>query len=358
MAECRRPLTVPEARAWCPHAQAALWGLVAPMLAGALASAPVKAAESATGEDVLEVLFSSRMFSEVHRGDAKAAVIAWAASLAKSRGLDLKPSAIVVDGVDAIKEQLRASSVDVVAVATDEFAALDLDPSPVEVFLTEVDGDVNEEYQIVVHAESEITGLEGLRGASIFALENHRTALLSYWLEVALLQSGLAPAERFFGKITPANKPTNVVLPVFFHQADACIVTKRSLAMIEEMNPQVGKNLRVLMSSPPLIPSVGFVDPRAAAENEYINLPDVIAHLSESPGGEQFLRLFQGDALRIVPLSALDPTLELLAMHGRMCPAELTHQSGSFAGGPQPVSQGASVGVGRPDRAAERRTAQ
>jgi phosphonate transport system substrate-binding protein len=102
-----------------------------------------------------------------------------------------------------------------------------------------------------------------------------------------------------------------VVLPVFFGQVDACVVTKRGFDTMVELNPQVGEKLRVLAISPPLIPSVAFFHPDYDPEMRR-KIEEEIQVLDLSPAGRQVMNHFQCDAIRVEPASCLDGTRELL----------------------------------------------
>ena len=61
------------------------------------------------------------------------------------------------------------------------------------------------------------------------------------------------PACVFFTQVKGANKASQVLLPVFFGQADACVVTASAFAVMAELNPQIHSRLQVLKRSPELV---------------------------------------------------------------------------------------------------------
>ena len=74
------------------------------------------------------------------------------------------------------------------------------------------------------------------------------------WLSALLMERGLAPASRFFTAIRLADKPRRAVLPVFFGQADACLISQSAFAVMTELNPQISAKTAILERSP------GFVN--------------------------------------------------------------------------------------------------
>jgi phosphonate transport system substrate-binding protein len=65
------------------------------------------------------------------------------------------------------------------------------------------------------------------------------------WLDTVLKARGLPPHQKFFNVLRTGDKPSRTLLPVFFGQADACVVSESSLAVMSELNPQLEEQLVV-----------------------------------------------------------------------------------------------------------------
>jgi ABC-type phosphate/phosphonate transport system substrate-binding protein len=107
------------------------------------------------------------------------------------------------------------------------------------------------------------------------------------------------------------------VLPVFFRQADACVVTRRGFKTMSELNPQVSQRLKVLAASPGLVPT-GFGFRPDYTDPLKNTIVAELARIKDSPAGAQVLTLFQSGSLEAHPLSCLDSAFELLATHQRL----------------------------------------
>ncbi len=112
------------------------------------------------------------------------------------------------------------------------------------------------------------------------------------WLETELDRMKLPKSETYFTAIQAADKPTRLVLPVFFGQAEACLVTESAYQTMVELNPQLGRQLRVLMRSPGVIKSLFCVadnlDPHFIAKTKK-RLHSM--HLTED--GQQLVMIFR-----------------------------------------------------------------
>ena len=109
-------------------------------------------------------------------------------------------------------------------------------------------------------------------------------------------------------------------LSAFIHQADACLVTRSWLETTLKRNPQVGKQLKILTSSPELISSV-FAFRTAFVSSIKEKMIAAIRELPDSPTDQQVLMIFQSKKVTEQPLSCLGSTLELLATHEELCSA-------------------------------------
>jgi len=99
---------------------------------------------------------------------------------------------------------------------------------------------------------------------------------------------------------------------------DGCVVTRRGFETMCELNPQIRLQLRVLTTSPQLVPAVGFI--RAGYDSPLREvLFAALRGLEKSSAGAQVLTLFQSDQLHEVPVSLLDTTREFVEAHRRLC---------------------------------------
>ena len=261
--------------------------------------------------------FSSATFSDVNENDAKAGIKVWAQMLFKERGLPVDPEPMIFKDAEAIAQALREKRVDAITLNTDEYWRLggELRADPFVGGLN--DGRITEEYVLLVHQDSKLDRLADLRGRSLNLFQNSRMCLAPAWLDTLLVQSGFPRATEFF-RVTRANKLSKVVLPVFFRQTEACVVTRRGFKMMSELNPQVGQRLKVLAVSPELVPT-GFCFRHDYRDPIKETIIGELARIKDSPAGAQVLTLFQSGSLEAHPLSCLESAFALLETHQRLC---------------------------------------
>lgn len=284
--------------------------------AGILLSAEY-ARSSGGGSPPIRIAFTSGMFTEVKEGDARAAVKMWSKGIIQDRGIPFDPETRILDGTQAIAEAVRSEQIEALCLLTPEYWALGSEVLSGPVVLSVNEGRITEEYVLLVHRESGIGGVADLRGRSLLFHQNQRMSLAPAWLEVLLIKSGLPRTEELAGHVTHLNKLSQTVLPVFFRKSDACVVTRRGFQTMSELNPQVGRQLKVLASSPELVPTVfcfrkSYVDP---AKDKMLA---EMSRVHSSPGGQQVLTIFQSEALKVAPVSSLDSALALLNEHRRL----------------------------------------
>ena len=269
-----------------------------------------------TNQEMFRVGFSRSTFSEVNENDAMAAIKVWSETTAKERNISMDPDPRVYNNVQEIGQALAVKRIDSIALTADEYWKLRHLLDERTFIVGNNNGSVTEEYVLLVHKDSQIKRLEDLRGRSLTLFQNSRMSLASIWVDVVLLQAGFPPAAEFC-RVTQNLKISNTVLPVFFRQADACVVTLSSFKTMSELNPQLGQRLKVLISSPELIPG-GFSFRRGYNKAiRKIIITELIQTLS-SPASEQIMMLFQLGALEARPISCLDSAFKLLTTHERL----------------------------------------
>lgn len=269
--------------------------------------------------------FSSTTFVNVNQNDAMAAIKVWARVFAKNLGIPTDPVPYLLNGVDDIRDAIRSRQVDTVALSVNEFWVLREDMDPKNFIVGITDGDIHEQYVLLVHPESAFTNVSDLMGKRLTILQNSRMNLARVWLETVMAEGGCGVEK----KITINQAPTisKAVLPLFFRQIDACVVNRRGYSTMCELNPQIGR-LKILATSPQVVPA-GFcfrADYQDSIKESIIkNLDEFVA----TPAGKQIMTLFQTDALAIQSVSCLDSAFDLLEAHRRLCGASAPVNEGN-----------------------------
>lgn len=261
--------------------------------------------------------FSHTLFTDVNENDARASVKAWGQTIARERHIPTDPEARIFQTTAELQQALRDKLVDAVGISTVEYAVVSREVPLAPLFITYNAGRCREEYLLLVHRDSKLDHLAELHGKSLTFHANSRSSLAQPWLDTLLLKDGDQPAAEWLGKISRTPKLAQVILPVFFHQTDACVATRTEFETMRELNPQIGQQLKVLARSPEMVTSLfcfradyapAFKEPLFAGLRE----------LHRTPAGLQVLTIFQSEKVEDQPASSMDSALELLAEHARL----------------------------------------
>ena len=263
---------------------------------------------------------ASSLFVDINEADAKVFLKVWTETIAKKMTFETDSRPVILDGSIALERALQSGKVDSATMTTMEFLAMSSTLQSNPLLLPVINGRSTEEYVLLVHRDSPIKEIGDLQGRSLVWLEHPRACLAPIWLDTLLAQRGLGPPDQLFGKMTPTKKTSQAVLSIFFRQADVSLTTRNGFQIAAELNPQVGRQLRVLASSPEFVHHVYCFRPDYPAEN----LKQVLAAIStmhQSPSGQQMQTVFKVDRLEEQSLDCLDNARELLAAHKRLCSA-------------------------------------
>ena len=271
----------------------------------------------------IHIAFTSDVFPDVNENDAMAAVKVWGQMLVKERDVPAQPAPCIMHDPDAMLQSLQQERLDLVGVTLTEYHRLRR-VLPFGRLLVNLNaGQLTERYVLLTHRESGVKTLADLGGCHLHLHTSPRTCLVSIWLDTLLVQQSYPTTSRFVGTISRHTKLSKVVLPVFFRQTDACVVTRRGFDTMSELNPQLARQLVVLAESPEVIPQVLAF----RANYRPVFLEKVIAaikDLGRTPAGRQLLTVFRTDGLAEVSASELTASLELIAARERLVRGDLS----------------------------------
>ncbi|WP_221031258.1 PhnD/SsuA/transferrin family substrate-binding protein [Actomonas aquatica] len=293
---------------------ARLFAALATLVLAALAPLVAPAAEEDQGP--LKIAFTSSMFADVNENDARASLRIWADTITSQRGLNAEPEVVIFSSTDAMAASLLAHETDAVALPAYEFAHL----LPRVEFdhmyrLSEYGTAEDTRYILLVNTPpgSPEPTLADFAGRELLILDNANSSLALPWLDRELTTAGLPPATEHFGRLTRKSKLSQAVLPVFFGQVSASLVTAQGFATMSELNPQIGKRLHPIATSQPY-PNRIFAFRKGYESPELDGIIETIADLQNTSKGAQILMIFQTEAVLPLAREELDPTLELLGL--------------------------------------------
>jgi ABC-type phosphate/phosphonate transport system substrate-binding protein len=273
--------------------------------------------KAATDSAPLRFGFSSQVFGDVNENDARAALKVWAESMSGARGVLLEPTPQILNGSEAIDDALLSKTIDMLTMTAEEFWSARRVVALGPIFLGRTRGITTEKYVLLVHRDNPFVRLADFRGRTISIQQGSRAALAKTWMETLLLEKSLGTADTFWGRTVTAGNLSRIVLPVFFRQIDACVVTLEGFRTMSELNPQVGERLRILAQSEALVPTVFCFRADLVSQNRD-KLIAGIGQIADTPAGRQTLALFQSDDIEVGPISEMDSACALLDRHQRL----------------------------------------
>src|SRR5271157_4849131 len=196
--------------------------------------------------ETLRFGYSSKFLNDVSLGDAQVAMELWTREFIKSTELKMKPKPLIYDNLQSVVNALNNRELDLVALTTMDYLKI-RDKVPVEAALVgsrrkAVDGD---ELVLLVRRDQGTMDIRQLKGKKLLVHSSPLIDIARLWLNSVMARRNLPDYERFFGSDKEVKKASQAVLPVFFKQADACLVTRSAFETMVELNPQIGRELMV-----------------------------------------------------------------------------------------------------------------
>ncbi len=242
----------------------------------------------------IRVGFEQSLFSEVDLKDAQLALEIWMDNLTSNSDKNFEAESLTYPDLDSMVRAVRAGDLDIINISGVDFLSIPPD-IPIDPFLVPAKrGSPLDNYLLIVHKSSGITQLRQLENRTLTLKSGGQEKVSRLWMENLLLSKGLGSGSHFFHSIQVADKPSQVLLPVFFKQVDAGIIPKEAFRIMVELNPQIGESLSVLEESPGLLNLISCFHRELDPEIREIIL-DTAYVLHELRDGQQILTLFQMD---------------------------------------------------------------
>jgi ABC-type phosphate/phosphonate transport system substrate-binding protein len=283
-----------------------------------LVSAEAVSGESAEGDAgegirTFTCALDRRELVDVDPNDALAAFTVWGQELGDLYNASYK--AIFFESSEELIRLLRKGTIDLAHTSVMTYFQI-REAVHVEPLMGEITGgSLGRKFLVLVRADGPITELAGLKGRRMAVRSNDQLGML--FVNDRLLKAHFPEADHFFSHLDEKRKYSQTVMSLFFKQADACLVPEDLFRTMIELNPQLGRDLKVLVESPRLLDKVVFV-PGEVKED----LRDTIVKLGEtlpkSPRSSQMFMLLRVEGLSRISDSDLEPVRSLVEEYARL----------------------------------------
>ncbi len=266
---------------------------------------------------VLRLAISVETLAGANINDARAAYQVWLREVALQYGSQTaEPVPEIFISSEEIVREIRQGTIDAYGVTALELVKVAELTEPNSLVIQEYQA-VGLEYVLLVHYASSIRKIGDLKDAHILSHHHRDMVLLPAWLGTMLAANKLPAPDRFFASHHLNDSLNQVVLPVFFRSADAACVARRSWETAVELNPQLGRDLRVLAVSPRVVPNA-FGFRRTTSANARKELIDAIQRIESVPAGQQIVALYQSHSFAVKPISVMKSTFDMVHQYERL----------------------------------------
>lgn len=270
---------------------------------------PAVAAES---DSLFRVAYSKKLFSGVDLNDVQVAIDMWSERLATAVNKRLNAHFRTISSyIDPNQRELESrvqDSPDMISITTVEYLRIKNREMWEPLFCGSVAGsDPREQLLYLVPAHSPAPP----QSVVLEMADNEFRELAELWLDNLKREFSGRAIEPRYDQVKKVPKTSRAVLDVFFGKAAACIVNRRTYQTMVELNPQLGKKLRVLHESPLLLFTVTCVKRDLSSEIKAQVLKTAI-ELPSNPIGQQLLKLFGGAGVQPFKCGYLDAVKELV----------------------------------------------
>ncbi len=239
------------------------------------------------------IAFLKKMLINVDANDAFVAIKVWIDELNKhlNTGIVLKPS--IFDNMDDLQKNIKKNKISIIICNGIDYINYKSKLPITAIFTSSTEGGITDKFIIITRTTDQVTNIKQLKGKKLIIHTGSNLEFTNLWLDNLLYDNKCKTQNEFFKEIKEGTLASQVILSVFFGQNDACIVTKSSFETMKELNPQVGKSLHILNSSP------SFISGLACFTDEFLkmNISDKIqksAYEVESyPSGKQIFTLLR-----------------------------------------------------------------
>lgn len=265
---------------------------------------------------LLRVGISAQVFPDLDHNDVRIAMSLWTKEVARRVGVDCQPQPIILTSSADLAGAVRREELTLVSVSALEYLQLHDRVPLTPLIVSSRNNGRGQRFVLITHRGSGIRTVKDLNGKTII-LPPTKNRASHLWLDVLLLREGKQERSAYFRQVREGGKASQAIMSVFFHQADAVVVSRDALETSKMLNPQIASQVSVIAESDYLLDGVTCI-PRYVGAGLRTNIEKAALHLHETTAGRQILTLFQMERTTLFHPTQLAGVEELLRERDRL----------------------------------------
>lgn len=187
--------------------------------------------------------------------DVQVAFTVWLDEISRSLEVDVDLATVLLGPRDDLAECFRRKAGDLFVLNGLRFLELRSSLGMRPALVSEKQGGVGESLVFLLPASHGSSSLLGAKGGRLLLCNGGKGRIPRLWVDVLVAEAGADPRQHW-SSVKEVSKVSQAVLPLFFGKVDAAVVTASGFETMVELNPQLGRELRVLLRSDKLLDSV------------------------------------------------------------------------------------------------------
>ena len=249
--------------------------------------------------DTVVAGISTHIFTQANLEDAKAALSLMLNEIIHNywKRPDIFTSPATYDNIDKIKSDIEANKLEMVALTSSEYFILK-DQVKITPFLTYKWGAITQDrLLLLVREDSGIKTIKDLKKkkVSIFSYVSDEFSLPTIWYKTLVLSNDENYKKDYGPFLEIQLKSARAIMDVFFKKTQAVIVSEKEFHIANELNPQLGKQLKIIANSKPILYSaLCYTEKLKQHKNIFIQeLVDSFCNVHKKSIGKNFLQIFR-----------------------------------------------------------------
>lgn len=261
-------------------------------------------------EKVFELGILRNSFINVNINDASVAISTWANELRRQLKIHTKFKLVIFNNTEDMVKYNTKKKLGMVILNSIDYLKLHNKMSLYPIITTGNNKNIYSKLYIITRKINS-DNISELKGKKIGFYLGRNNPIPKYWISVMLYKNKQGSIKKFFSQITEYQKESQLILSVFFGQIDAGVVTQTAFETMNELNPQIGKKLRIFKVSPGYLFDISSLTSGSIHYSYSSRIEKSAININKYPAGKELMTLMKTDQVFAFKSKYLKSTEEL-----------------------------------------------